>query len=111
MTAISRPLKIAGTQATAGMKVPTGKTEMLLKSEMTAAAGTTASYVISSRTARKTVEKPATFSRDTSNSSRNSQRDHSATEAETIGTSQTSSAEGRQAIARMPEIVETSQQQ
>jgi hypothetical protein len=58
-----------------------------------------------------TVEKTATFSRDTSNSCRNSQLEHQATAADPIGTSQTSTAEGRPATARMPELVETSQQQ
>ncbi len=84
---------------------------MLLKSEMTAAAGTTASSWMSVGPPKQKVEKPATFSRDTSNSSRNSQLEHEATAAETIGTSQASTAEMRQAIARMSEIVETSQQQ
>ncbi len=53
----------------------------------------------------------APFSRDTSNSCRNSQLEHKATAAETIGTSQTAIAllaDGRFATARMPEIVETS---
>jgi hypothetical protein len=56
----------------------TAKAEMLLKSEMTAAAGTTASSWMSSAVGlpEQTVEKPATFSRDTSNNTRNSQRDH-----------------------------------
>ncbi len=58
----------------------------------------------------QTVEKTGTFCRDTSNSSRNSQLAHSATAAETIGTSQTSTARGRPATARLPEIVEISQQ-
>jgi hypothetical protein len=50
----------------------TSKAGMLLKSEMTAAAGTTASSRISSVVGlpEQTVEKPAMFSRDTSNSSR-----------------------------------------
>ncbi len=51
------------------------------------------------------------FSRDSSNSSRNSQLENLETVVETIGTSQTSTAEGRPATARKPEIVGTSQQQ
>jgi hypothetical protein len=56
----------------------TSKAEMLLKSEMTAAAGTTASSWMSSAVGppEQTVEKPAKFGRDTSNSTRSSQRDH-----------------------------------
>jgi hypothetical protein len=54
------------------------KSRMLLKSEMTAAAGKTSSSWMSSVVGppEQTVEKPATFSRDTSNSTRNSQRDN-----------------------------------
>jgi hypothetical protein len=63
------------------------------------------------RLPEKIVEKTATFSRNTSNRSMNSQEEHEATTAETIGTSQMSTAEGTPAIARMPEKVETSQQQ
>ncbi len=47
-------------------------------------------------------------SRNTSNSSRNSQLEHQATAAVTIGTLQTSTAGGRPATARLPEIVEIS---
>jgi hypothetical protein len=75
--------------------------------------------VFSSRTARtdswkvsnSTVKKTATLSMDTSNSIRSSQLEHLATAAETIGTSQTSTAEERPATTRMLEIAETSQQQ
>jgi hypothetical protein len=45
-------------------------------------------------------------SRGTSNSSSNSQLEHTATAGETIGTSQTPTAEERPATAMMPEIVE-----
>jgi hypothetical protein len=73
----------------------------------------TASSWISSavRPPEQTVEKTATFCRDTSNSSKNLQVAHSATAAETIGKSQTSTAGGRLATAKLPEIVEISQQQ
>jgi hypothetical protein len=56
----------------------TTKAGMLLKLEMTAAARTTASSCMSTALGppKKTVEKTATFSRDNSNSSRNSQLEH-----------------------------------
>jgi hypothetical protein len=65
----------------------TAKAGMMLNSEMTAAAaGTTASSWMSSAVEppKQTAETGATFSRDTSNSSRNSQREHKATAAEAI---------------------------
>jgi hypothetical protein len=54
------------------------KAGKLLKSEMAAAAGAIASLWMSSAVGplEQTVEKTATFSRDTSNSSRNSQLEH-----------------------------------
>ncbi len=89
------------------------KAGMLLKSEIAVAAGTIASSWRSSTVGpiEKPVEKTTTFSRDTNNSSKNSHLEHSATAAETIGTSQMSTEEGRTATARMTEIVQTNQQQ
>jgi hypothetical protein len=66
---------------------------------------------IISRTARIDSRKTTIFSRDTSNSSRNSKLENLETVAETMRTSQMSTAEGIPATARKPEIVETSQQQ
>jgi hypothetical protein len=75
--------------------------------------------VISSRTAKTDSRKvsnnreDSNIQQDISNISRNSQSqlEHKATAAEKTETSQTSTAKGKPATARMPEIVEISQQQ
>jgi hypothetical protein len=92
----------------------------LLTSKMTAEEGTIGTSWMSReaglpesdnrRVSNSTAEKTAIFSRNTSSSSKNSPRTF-ATIAETIGTSQTSTAEGSPTTAGMPEIVKMPQKQ